>query len=65
MTLIVGKSKFVPVLNYHAMKTYWGGGGIVPRILNLRVGDQLHAPASLPPGNETPVPTVRESGWLK
>jgi len=30
------------------MKVYWGSGGIDPRILDLG-GDQLHAPAALPP----------------
>jgi hypothetical protein len=33
-----GKGKVVPVLfltEHHAMKTYWGSGGIAPRILDL------------------------------
>jgi hypothetical protein len=32
------KGKIVPVLlltEHHAMKVYWGSGGIVPRILDL------------------------------
>jgi hypothetical protein len=42
---------------HHAMKTYWGSGGIAPRIdLGGECG-QLHAPAALSPGKETPVPT--------
>jgi hypothetical protein len=40
---------------HHAMKAYWGSGGIVPRILDLGttwMSGQLHAPAALPPGKE-------------
>jgi hypothetical protein len=36
---------------HHAMKTYWGSGGIAPRILDLCIGQrsgQLHAPAASP-----------------
>jgi hypothetical protein len=28
-----GKGKVVPVLEYHAMKAYWGSGDTTPRIL--------------------------------
>jgi hypothetical protein len=41
------------------MKTYLGSGGIAPRILNLGAiwrCVQLHVPAALPSGKETPVP---------
>jgi len=40
------------------MKTYWGSGGIAPRILDLwmEVNDYLHAPGALPPGKEQLVP---------
>jgi hypothetical protein len=30
----IGKGKVVPVLKYYAMKTYLGGGGVVPGVLN-------------------------------
>jgi len=46
------------IFNYHAIKTYWGCGGIAPRILDLgirQVSRQLHAPAALHQGNP-PVP---------
>jgi hypothetical protein len=35
-----GESKVVPVLltEHHAMKAYWGSGGIAPRILDLGIG---------------------------
>jgi hypothetical protein len=35
---IQGKGKVVPVLltEHHAMKTYWGSGDTVPRILRPR-----------------------------
>jgi hypothetical protein len=29
----------------------------------MEVNDQLHAPAPLPPGKETPVPIAQEAGW--
>jgi len=35
--LLESKGKVVPVLlltEYHAMKTYWGSGGIAPHILD-------------------------------
>jgi aspartate oxidase len=35
---------------HHAMRTYWGSGGIAPRIY------LPHAVAALPPGQEPPVP---------
>jgi len=38
------------------MKTYWGSGGIAPRILDLGGSGQLHAPAALSPGKESLVP---------
>jgi hypothetical protein len=44
---------------HHAMKAYWGSGGIAPRILDLgemEVSSQLHAPATLPPGKEPLIP---------
>jgi hypothetical protein len=34
--MTIGKGKVVPVIFYtehHAMKAYWGSGGIAPRIL--------------------------------
>jgi hypothetical protein len=47
------------LIKHHAMKTYWGGEGIAPRILDLsakeEVSSQLHAPAPLLP-EELPVP---------
>jgi hypothetical protein len=49
----------VPVLlltEHHAMKAYWGSGGIAPFILwprhYMEVSGQLHAPVALPPGKE-------------
>jgi hypothetical protein len=40
---------------HHAMKAYWGSGGIAsllwPRHL-MEMSGQLHAPATLPPGKE-------------
>jgi hypothetical protein len=45
---------------HHAMKVYWGSGGIAPRILwprhQMEVSGQLHAPAALPPREEPMVP---------
>jgi hypothetical protein len=37
LRLVKGKGKFVPVLltEHHAIKAYWGNGGISPRILDL------------------------------
>jgi hypothetical protein len=36
-----GKGKIVPVLDYHAMKTYWRNGGIAPHILTSAInGDE-------------------------
>jgi hypothetical protein len=29
----------------------------------MEVSGQLHAPAALPPGEESPVPTEQEAGW--
>jgi len=29
----------------------------------MEVSDQLHAPATLPPGKELPVPIGQEGGW--
>jgi hypothetical protein len=59
-----GNGKVVPVLlfftEHHAMKTYWGSGGIAPRILwprhYMEVGDQLQAPAVYPQGKDSLVP---------
>jgi hypothetical protein len=34
--VIKGKDKVVPLITkHHTMKTYWGSGGIAPRILDL------------------------------
>jgi hypothetical protein len=42
---------------HHAMKTYWGSGGIAPAFLTSTLdGGQLHAPAALLPGIKPPVP---------
>jgi hypothetical protein len=57
-----GKSKVVPVLGWilchEDTKTYWGSGGIAPRILNLgtRYGGEWPAsrPGRLPPGKFLP-----------
>jgi hypothetical protein len=65
------KGKIVPVLffltEHHTMKTYWGNGGIAPRILWSRhwmqVSGQLHALATLPPGERAPG-TPRKGGWV-
>jgi hypothetical protein len=41
---------------HHAMKAYWGSGGMAPLILwprhEMEVSGQLHALAALPPGKE-------------
>jgi hypothetical protein len=43
------------------MKTYWGSGGIIPRMkLCARWSGQLHAPASI-----SPVPIWKEDGWAR
>jgi hypothetical protein len=36
-TMVKVKSKNVKLSLYHAMKTYWGSGGIAPRILDLGI----------------------------
>jgi hypothetical protein len=44
---------------HHATKTYWGSGGIAPRIPDLstmEVSDQLHALTPLPPRKKPLVP---------
>jgi hypothetical protein len=45
---------------HHAMKAYWGSGGIAPLIIwprhYMEVNDELHAPAALPPGKQPLVP---------
>jgi hypothetical protein len=45
---------------HHATKTYWGSGGTDPRIFRpwrlMEVSGQFHAPATLPPGKDPPVP---------
>jgi hypothetical protein len=36
LRILVGKVKFSLCLTkHHAMKTYWGNGGIAPRVLDL------------------------------
>jgi hypothetical protein len=60
------KSKAVPVLltEHHAMRAYWGSGGIAPHILDgMEVSGQLHAPAALSPGKESLVPIIWEARW--
>jgi hypothetical protein len=55
------KRKLSPCLTKrHAMKAYWGSGGIDPDIVwprHQKVSYQLQAPAALPPGKELLVPT--------
>jgi hypothetical protein len=41
---------------HHAMKAYWGSGGIGPRNLDLEVSGQVHAPVALPLWKEPLVP---------
>jgi hypothetical protein len=49
------------------MKTYWGSGGIAPRLLDLdtrcRWLARFTSRATLPPGKEPPVPVGYEAGW--
>jgi hypothetical protein len=48
------------------MKTYWGIGGVTPRILDPRhemeVTGQLHTPAALPQGKSPRYPQDRRLG---
>jgi hypothetical protein len=57
--IVIGKGKAVPVLKYHATKTYWGSRGIAPCILNLairwRCVVSFTSPDTLPPEKEPPV----------
>jgi len=52
---------------HNAMNTYWGSGGIAPRILwprrHIEVGGQFHAQAALSPGKEPPG-THWIGGWV-
>jgi len=51
--------KAYPLLNYHAIKTYWVSGGIAPRILNLGTRWSWvvsFMPRPLYPGEEPSVP---------
>jgi hypothetical protein len=56
------EGEVVPVLltKHHAMKAYWGSGGIATLILLpwhwVEVSGQLLSPAALPPGKEPLVP---------
>jgi hypothetical protein len=46
---------------HHAIKEYWGSGGISPRIIDIGTRcwcGQLHALAALPSGEEPLVPIV-------
>jgi hypothetical protein len=60
------KVKLSPGLINYAPRheNLWGNEGAVPLFLTsvLAGGGQLHAPATLPPGKEPPVPTVQEAG---
>jgi hypothetical protein len=50
---------------HHAMKTYWGSGGIAPRILDLGTRGmcgQLQAPTALPQGKSPRYPFYRRLG---
>jgi hypothetical protein len=52
---------------YHAMKTYWESGSIVPCVLNL--GTKWRRVVSLTlrqlsPGEEAPIPIGQEAGWV-
>jgi hypothetical protein len=51
---------------HHAMKAYWGSGGIAPLILwprhQVGVSGQLHTPAALLPGKEPRYPLDRRQG---
>jgi hypothetical protein len=46
----------VPLLKYHAMKTYWGSGVVTPFLTSIvmEVSGQLHAPTALSPGKHLP-----------
>jgi len=51
---------------HHAMKTYWGNGGIAPRILDLgiRWGEWLAArPGRFTPRERASGPIRQEAGW--
>jgi hypothetical protein len=48
-------TELVDLTENHTIKAYWGNGGITPRI-DSEMSGQLHAPATLPPGKEPPVP---------
>jgi hypothetical protein len=62
--------KVVPVFflsEHHAMKAYWGSGGIAALIVSPRhyveMSGQLHATTALHPGEEPQVPIGWEAGW--
>jgi hypothetical protein len=48
------KSSLCFLTEHHAVKAYWGSGGVASRFLHLgtRWNGQFHAPATLPPGKE-------------
>jgi hypothetical protein len=51
---------------HHAMKTYWGSGGIAPRILDFGTRWRWvvsFTPLPLYPQGKPPVPTGQEAGW--
>jgi hypothetical protein len=49
------KTYYLLKIKHHAMKTYWGSGGISLRVLNLALDGgefQFHSPATLSQGKE-------------
>jgi hypothetical protein len=47
------------ITEHHAMKVYWGSGGVATRINNghqMEVSGKLHAPTALPPRKEPLLP---------
>jgi hypothetical protein len=55
------------LIKHHTMKTYWGSGGIAPRILNLGTRRRWaisFMPKALTPRERALVPVVWEAEWV-
>jgi hypothetical protein len=63
--LLKGKGEVVPVLfstEHHAMKAYWGSGGIAPRILTTALDGGVWSASR--PGHFTPKKISPSTPWI-
>jgi hypothetical protein len=59
---VINVKMFLCLTKHHAMKAYWGSGGITPRILNL--GTNADEWSASPPGSFTTRERASGTHWI-